>query len=99
MENPESFLKDEIGEIFTVKPSSIGPPTQYLGNKVSQVELDSVKCWSFSSSQNVKSAVKNVEEHLLHIGHEKLKPKTRSPWPELTPKEVSHYQSLIGILR
>ena len=40
MENPESFLRDEIGEMFTVKPSSIGRPTQYLGNKVSQVEID-----------------------------------------------------------
>ena len=59
MENPEAFLKDEIGAMFATKPKSIGPPTQYLGNKVSQVELDSgVKCWSFSSSQCAQAAVK-----------------------------------------
>ena len=110
MENPESFLKDEIGEIFTVKPNSIGTPTQYLGNKVSKVELDNgSKCWSFSSSQYVQNAVKNVEDYLERTGHDKLKPRTKSPWPsnyrpevdlspELGPKEVSYYQSLIGIL-
>ena len=111
MENPESFLRDEIGEIFTVKPKSIGPPTQYLGNKVSKVELDSgVKCWSFSSSQYVQNAVKNVEEYLVRSGRDRLKPRTKSPWPsnyrpeidttpELEPKEISYYQSLIGVLR
>ena len=39
MEEPERFLRDELGNVFTLKESSIGPPIQYLGNKVSQVTL------------------------------------------------------------
>ena len=40
MEEPERFLHDELGNVFTLKEKSIGPPTQYLGNKVSQVTLE-----------------------------------------------------------
>ena len=39
MEEPERFLCDELGNVFTPEENSIGPPTQYLGNKVSQVTL------------------------------------------------------------
>ena len=48
MEEPERFLRDELGNIFTLKEKSIGPPTQYFGNKVSQVTMENgTKCWSF----------------------------------------------------
>ena len=68
-EDPESFIRKEIGEIFTVKEKSIGPPSQYLGNKVLKVELDNVvKCWGFSSSQYVQNAVSNVEDCLERNG-------------------------------
>ena len=30
----ERFLCEELGNVFTLKENSIGPPTQYLGNKV-----------------------------------------------------------------
>ena len=110
MESPEKFLREEIGTRFTLKESSIAPPTQYLGNKVSQVTLENGnKCWSFSSSQYVQNAVKNVEEHLQKSG-EKLPTRVRSPWPsnyrpesditlELSPTKATYYQSLIGVLR
>ena len=82
MEDPEAFLRNEIGEMFTVKEKSIGPPLQYLGNKVSHIELDTgVKCWSFSSSQYVQNAVANVEDYLVKTGCPKLKPRCKSPWP------------------
>ena len=65
MENPKDFMVHEIGEKFKLKAPSIGPPTQYLGNKVTQVTLENgAVCWSFSSSQYVHKAVKNVELHL-----------------------------------
>ena len=111
MEEPERFIREEIGERFTIKEKSIGPPSQYLGNKVSHVQLDSgVKCWSFSSSQYVQNAVKNVEAYLEKHNLPKLKPRAKSPWPtnyrpevdispELGPEEASYYQSLIGTLR
>ena len=45
MEDPERFLRDELGNVFTLKEKSIGQPTQYLGNKVSQVTLENgTKC-------------------------------------------------------
>jgi hypothetical protein len=52
MEEPEKFIREELGHHFKVKENSIvGPPTQYLGNKVSEVTMENgVKCWSFSSS-------------------------------------------------
>ena len=110
MEAPETFIRRELGIRFTVKPSSIGPPTQYLGNKVSSVELaNGAKCWSFSSSQYIQNAVRNVEEYLAKSG-EKLPSRVKSPWPsnyrpeidispELSGAKASYYQSLIGILR
>ena len=110
MEEPEHFIRHELGIRFTVKESSIGPPTQYLGNKVSQVTMENgTKCWSFSSSQYIQNAVGNVEKYLTKQG-EKLPLRVKSPWPsnyrpevdvspELSPIKASYYQSLIGILR
>ena len=81
MEEPERFLCDELGNVFTLKEKSIGPPTQYLGNKVSQVTLENgTKCWIFSSSQYVQRAVKNVEDYCDKQGLGML-PKVISPWP------------------
>ena len=63
--NPQSVLENEIGKHWIMKPDSIGPPTLYLGNKVSKVTLDNdVECWAFSSSQYVQAAVQNVVSYL-----------------------------------
>jgi hypothetical protein len=68
-ENPERFIREELDKCFVVKPKSIGKPTQYLGNKVSEVDLDNGrKAWSFSSSQYTQNAVKNVETYLKKRG-------------------------------
>ena len=111
-EEPEPLLRQGIGKYFELKEASIGPPKLYLGGTVRKVELDSgVKAWSFSSSQYVQAAVKNVETHL-----EKPEVKWRMPTraetplrtsyrpeldtsPELGPTDSAYYQSLIGILR
>jgi hypothetical protein len=71
MENPETFIREELSNKFVVKPNSIGKPTQYLGNKVSYIQLENGRhAWSFSSSQYVQNAVKSVEEYLSrdHVG-------------------------------
>lgn len=109
MEHPEKFLREEMGTRFTLK--EIGPPTQYLGNKVSNVTLENgTSCWSFSSSQYVQSAFKNVEDQLAKTG-EKLPTRVRSPcWPcnyrpesdlspELSSDKATYFQFLIGVLR
>ena len=106
MENPEKFLLQEFGQRFKLKEKSIGPPTQNLGNKVSNVTLaDGTKCWSISSSQYIQAAVSNVIEHLAKTG-EKLPPNTKSPWStgyrpetditaELSSGDAAYFQSLI----
>lgn len=110
MEEPEVFIRKELASYFTIKEKSIGPPTQYLGNKVSQVTMQNgVKCWSFSSSQYVQGAVKNVEDYLSKTG-DKLPSRNKSLWTsnyrpecdttqELSPSKAAYYQSLIGVLR
>ena len=63
--DPKSVLENEIGKYWTLKPGSLGPPTLYLGNKVSKVTLENgVSTWSFSSSQYIQNAIKNVELYL-----------------------------------
>ena len=109
MEEPEKFLREDLGNYFTLMEKLIGPPTQYLGNKVSLITLENgKKCWSFSLSQYVQNAVKNVEDYRSKCGLGPL-PRVQSPWPsnyrleadvtsELTLIQASYFQSLIGIL-
>ena len=109
-EKPQDFMLNEIGEKFTFKAPSIGPPKQYLGNKMTQVTLDNgAVCWSFSSSQYIQNAVKNIELHLAKK-NQSLPARAKSTWitgyipdidvtPELSPNDAANYQSLIGILR
>jgi hypothetical protein len=40
MEKSEAFIQNELASRFVVKTDSISKPTQYLGNKVSQVTLE-----------------------------------------------------------
>ena len=88
MEEPERFIRDELGNVFNLKEKSIRPPTQYLGNNISQVTLEnSAKCWSFISSQYVQSTVKNVEYYCDKQGLGML-PKVKSPWPRNYRPEV-----------
>ena len=109
-ENGEHVLRREIGKYFELKEESIGPPQLYLGGRMRKVELtNGVKAWSFSSSQYVQAAVKNVEEH-LEGRNLKLVSRAETPIstlyrpevdisPELNATDAAYYQSLIGILR
>ena len=108
--NPEKLLREGIGKYFELKEESIGPPTLYLGARMSQVVLaNGVKAWGLSSSQYTQAAVKNVEAYLNKLG-QKLPRKADTPiqttyrpeldvTTELNATEASYYQSLIGILR
>ena len=108
--NGENVLREELGKFFVLKDKSIGPPTIYLGNKVSKVTLDNgVEAWAFSSSQYIQNAVKNVEDYLMKCG-KKLPKRATAPFtsnyrpeidvtPELDSIQGAYFQSLIGILR
>ena len=112
-ESAESILCNELRRYFHLKEESIGPSTVYLGSRVRKVQLENgVWAWSFSSSQYVQSAVKNVEEYVgkSENSHLKILSKAETPLmtsyrseldvsPELTPRDSAYYQSLIGILR
>ena len=66
MQNPEDFIRHDIGKRVVVKPNSIGPPTKCLGNKVSYVTLENVQsAWIFSSSQDISDPLKNVIDTLF----------------------------------
>ena len=59
MKNPEDFICHELVKIFVLKTNSIGPRTQYLGNKVSFVTIENGRsAWRFISSQYVQDSVK-----------------------------------------
>ena len=52
--NPSRYM-DQLKESYPVKPSSIGPPTEYLGSDVSQIEFtnasgSSTPCWAMGSA-------------------------------------------------
>ena len=110
--NVESVLRNELGKYFELKEESIGPPKQYLGGHVNKVKLDNgVKCWSFSSSQYMQTAVKNVETHMVKINDARwqLPANADTPLkasyhpeldvsPELDVTNSAYYQSLIGVL-
>ena len=112
-ENAESILQNELGRYFHLKEESIGPPMVYLGGRVCKVQLENgVWAWSFSSSQYVQSAIKNIEEYVRRPENSHLKIPSKAETPlttsyrpeldvssELTSRDSAYYQSLIGILR
>jgi hypothetical protein len=112
-EGAEDILRREVGKYFELKEESIGPPKIYLGGKVRRVQLENgVYAWSFSSSQYVQAAVRNVEEYLSKPENAQWKMPSRADTPmqtsyrpeldvshELSPRESAYYQSMIGVLR
>ena len=84
-ENAEGIRRREIGKYFELKEDSIGSPKLYLGGKVRRVQLDNgVFAWSFSSSQYVQAAVKNVEEYLAKPENCKWKIPSKAETPTQT---------------
>ena len=63
--NNEQILRGEIGKYFELKEESVGPPNICLGGHVQKMKLHNMMTtWSFSSSQYVRTAVKNMEEYV-----------------------------------
>jgi hypothetical protein len=109
-ERADSVLRDEIGKYFELKEESIGKPSQYLGGKLREVELENgTQCWAFGSTQYVNAAVANIETYLKKKGLS-LPAKAPTPLsngyrpeidvsPELNPEDALYYHSMIGVLR
>jgi hypothetical protein len=113
-ENAEQVPRNELGQQFTLKEESIGPPKTCLGGSVRKVQLNNeVECWAFNSSQCVQAAVKNVEECMSKRRDDvnwTLPAKAETPLrtschpeldvsPEMQPTDTARCMSLIGMLR
>ena len=66
--DPSRYM-DQLKESYPVRPDTIGPPTEYLGSDISQIEFtnssgSTTKCWAMGSNSYVKEAVNNVKERL-----------------------------------
>ena len=49
-DHPESILRKDIGKYFELKEESIVAPSQYLGGKLRDIDLETgQKCWAFGS--------------------------------------------------
>ena len=108
--DPKSAV-EAIGKVFTLKPSSLGPPTSYLGAEVGQYSFDGSdrKHWYMGSEKYIKESIRNVQIWLKERGLE-LKKGTRSVLPsdyrpelditeELDSESASYYMSQISVLR
>ena len=98
-----------------MKEESIGEPKLYLGGKIQKRAYktkDRIKnLWSFSSSQYIQNACKNVKQYLKNEtcpDFKVTKKDNQSPissgycpeldeTEELSPEDALHYHLLIGI--
>ena len=102
-------IMTEITTAFKFKNDKIEIPDTYLGAKIQIKNINDHDCWTMTSSEYIKAAVKNVEEKLSKEGL-RLPSKVTTPMssnfvpeldgsPELSADETQYYQELIGILR
>jgi hypothetical protein len=103
----------KLDKYFTLKPTSVGDPSMYLGAKLKQTQMpNGVWCWGMSPSKYIKEAVSNCELHLkTNYGKRYALPsQAANPFamgyepeldatPPLDPERASYYQSIIGIMR
>jgi hypothetical protein len=101
----------KIDYYFKMKKESMGDPDIYLGSKLRKVVLlNGVEAWMMSPAKYVREAVRNVERFLDKEYDAKLPKRVSGPLPtnyrpetdvtaELDGKELSYYQSQIGVLR
>jgi hypothetical protein len=65
MSHDPKELMQKLDKYFPMKEGSIGPPSIYLGAKLSKVKLpNGVEAWAMSPSKYVQEAVLNAEDYL-----------------------------------
>jgi hypothetical protein len=107
--NPKLILR-EIQGTFKFKNDKIEEPEFYLGAKLQRKPLNGLQCWTITSQDYVKAAVKNVEEALKKSGRKLPTSNTSTPMnityspemdvtEELSENDVTYFQELIGVLR
>jgi hypothetical protein len=105
----QAILQD-VQRTFKLKNDRIEPPEFYLGAKLQEKTMNGYKCWTVTSQDYVKAAVKNVEATIK--GTRRRLPTTNIDTPmnttyspeldvteELDEGDTTFFQELIGILR
>jgi hypothetical protein len=98
--NPKDIM-EEIESIYSVKESSKGPPSYYLGN---DYKKDSKGRWCIGCKTYITEAVRRIEEFLGKPLQKKDTPMVDGDHPEedsselLDDKDHKTYQMLIGML-
>jgi hypothetical protein len=107
--NPRVIL-EEIQGTFKLKNGKIEEPEYYLGAKLQRKTLNGFQCWTVTSQNYVKAAVKNVEDALKKSGRKLPTLNTGTPMnityspkmditEELNDDNITYFQELIGVLR
>ncbi|KAI2507356.1 Reverse transcriptase (RNA-dependent DNA polymerase) [Fragilaria crotonensis] len=107
--DPRAIL-EEIQGTFKFKNGKIETPEFYLGAKLQKKSINGIQCWTITSQDYVKAAVKNVKEAIKRAG--RRLPTTNIDTPmnitfspemditdELNEEDVTYFQELIGVLR
>ncbi len=103
---------DKLNQYATLKPSSIGYPSMYLGAKLKLTQMsNAVWVWGMSPSKYIKEAVSNCEMHLksTYDGRYVLPTQAANPFvmgyepeldetPALDSDRASYFQSIIGVM-
>jgi hypothetical protein len=103
-------ILDEIQRTFKFKNGKIEPPEYYLGAKLQKKDINGLRCWTITSQDYVKAAVKNVEETIKKSGRRLPTSNIDTPMnitfspemditEELNDDDTTYYQELIGVLR
>ena len=100
--DPRSIL-EEIQSTFKFKDGKIEEPEYYLGAKLQRKPLNGFQCWTVTSQDYIKAAVKNVEEALKRFGRKLPTSNTNTPMnityspemdvtEELNEDDVTYFQ-------
>ena len=107
--DPKAILED-VQRTFKLKNDKIEPPEFYLGAKLQEKPINNMKCWTITSQDYVKAAIKNVEEAIKTKGRRLPTTNIETPMnntytpeldvtAELDGEDITFYQELIGVLR
>jgi hypothetical protein len=107
--DPKAILED-VQKTFKFKNDAMDPPEFYLGAKLQEKPINNYKCWTVTSQEYVKAAVRNVEEAVKNKGRRLPTANIDTPMnnnytpeldvtTELDEDDTIFYQELIGVLR
>jgi hypothetical protein len=101
----EAILKDVL-TTFKFKNDKIELPEFYLGAKLQEKPINNIKCWTVSSHDYVKAAIKNVQEAIKKLPTKYVEALMSASYvpeldvaEELSEEDTTFYQEFIGVLR